>query len=253
MTSEDLLTARAARQNAVRPAVLTPDTVAGWIAELGFATAAQLGDAAAEPLEAALAERRVVELWLWPGVLRYGSAELLGYVYVCVGDRYPREDYKRQVREKQLSWLAAEVYEQLLAAEAPRTPDELRQPLGVERTSPLGIEHALGELAKTMKVVRLGRREGQPQWQTLLGAFPQLRRVVDQVSLPAATGALISRYLDAMVCEDEDSLAAFFAPLFSRSRVRAALNTLAAAQEAETVSLDGRRAWRLREEEEAVE
>jgi hypothetical protein len=247
MTSEDLLTARAARQNAVRPAELTPESVAGWVAELGFATLAQLGDAAAEPLEAALAERRVVELWLWPGVLRYCSAELLGYAYVCVGDRYPQEDYKRQVKEKQLSWLAAEVYEQLLAAPAARTPDELRAPLGVERTSPLGIERALGELARTMKVVRLGRRDGAPQWQTLLGAFPHLRRAVDTVSLVEAAAALISGYLDAMVCEDEESLAAFFAPLFSRSRVRAALTALEAAQEAEPMSLDGRAAWRLRE------
>ncbi len=253
MTSEDLLTARAARQNSVRPAALTPASVAGWVAELGFTTAAQLGDEAVEPLEAALAERRVVELWLWPGVLRYCSAELLGYVYVCVGDRNLREDFRRQARERQLSWLAAEVYEQLLGAEGARTPGEVRERLGVERTSPLSIERALSELAKTLKVVRLGRRGGEPQWQTLLAAFPHLQRAVDTVSLVEAAAALISRYLDAMVCESEELLAAFFTPLFSRSRVRAALNGLEAAQEAETVSLDGRQAWRLRPVEEPQE
>lgn len=247
MTSEDLLTARAAKQTAARPANLTSDSVAEWVGELGFATAAELGDGAIEALEGALAERRVIELWLWPGVLRYCPDELLGYVYVCVGDRIPREDYKRQVREKQLSWLAAEVYEQLLAAGAARTPSELREKLGVERTSPMSIERALSELAKTLKVVRLGRRGGEPRWQALVTAFPHLARVVDTVSLVEAAAALISRYLDAMVCESEESLAAFFAPLFARSRVRAALNGLEAAQEAETVSLDGRQAWRLRE------
>jgi hypothetical protein len=248
MTSEDLLTARAAQLAALRPHHLDAAALRGWIAALGFATLPELGeaaDAAAELLEVGLAELRLVELWLWHGIHRYCTPETLGYVYVAVGDRRPATDFRLQAEQKQISWLAAEVYEALLAAPAAMTSSALRDQLGAERTSALTIEQGLHDLARTLKVVRCGHAQGEALWRPLLRAFPAIPVLVDQISLPQAASALVSQRLQSQVCATEEELAAFFAPVFPRSRIQDALRALEVARALHLDNVDGRPAWRL--------
>lgn len=249
MTSEDLLTARAARREALRPAGLDPGSLRAWVRSLGLATLPMLGDGAAELLEEELAALQVVELWQWPGLLRYCDAEMVGYVYVCIGDRAPRQDYHVQANKGLLSWLAAETYELMLAAKGGLSNAELRERLGPERTSTLGMERALVELTRTLKVLRVGCRGGlgsEALWQPLALALPEVPTWVDRVSQGEAAAALASQYLDLQICESEENLALFFAPLFSRAKLHAALLGLEAARQVSLDSLDGRPAWRLR-------
>ncbi|HUX66575.1 MAG TPA: hypothetical protein VMV31_03715 [Terriglobales bacterium] len=250
MTSEDLLTARAARREALAPAAPSPDRLWQWVRELGLATLPELSDEALAPLEASLAALHVIELWLWPGILRYCAVELLDYIYVCVGDRHPRSDYQTQAAKGQLSWLAAETFELLLAADRPLSSLDVRERLGAERTSTLGVDRALVELAHTLKVLRVGRRAGPGSdalWRPLVLALPDLPACLDRISHLEAAGALASQYLDVQVCETEDNLALFFAPLMPASRLRAALHGLEATRQVVLDSLDGRPAWRLRQ------
>lgn len=250
ITLDDLQAARAAKWAAFRPLEVSAASLRGWVRDLGFADLPDLAvwsDAAPELLEGELAAVHIAELALWPGRHRYIPVELLGYVYVCVGDRHPRRDFQRQAGKRQLSWLAAEVYALMLETPAPMSSPQLRDRMGAERTSVLGIERALGELAATLKVLRVGRTPaGDNLWRPLVSVLPAVPAQVDTVSLVEAAGALVSQRLGFMICETEEGLAEFFSPLLSRARVRAALVGLEAGSELATDSLDGRPAFRLK-------
>lgn len=244
MTGDELRQARAARWAELRPAEVSADALHAWVRNLGFVTLptlAEWSEAAPEMLERELGELRLIELYLWPGVHRYAAAELLEFVYVCVGDRNPRRDFKKQAGQGRLSWLAAEVYEYLLQHPRSRTSLELRDAMGAARTSVLGIERALAELAATLKVLRVGGN----RWRALAQALPEVPAAIDRISQLEAAAALVSQYLDVMVCDTEESIAAFFSPLLSRSRVRDAVNGLEVRRELRLESLEGRPALRL--------
>ena len=250
MTSEDLLTARAARREALTPAAPSPARLGQWVRELGLATLPELSDEAVAPLEAELAALHVIELWMWPGILRYCAVELLEYIYVCIGDRHPRSDFNTQAAKGQLSWLAAETFELLLAADRPLASFDIRERLGAERTSTLGVERALVELAQTLKLLRVGRRAGlgsEALWRPLVLALPDVPSCLDRISQLEAAAALASQVLDVQVCETEENLALFLAPLLPATRLRAALHGLEASRQVVLDSLDGRPAWRLRQ------
>ncbi|MGH9486795.1 MAG: hypothetical protein ACRD04_04310 [Terriglobales bacterium] len=249
MTSEDLLTARAARSNELRPGHLDQETLRGWVGVLGFATLPDFGawdDQAVLLLESELAALHIIELWIWPGMLRYCAADLLGYLYVAVGDRHPRKDYLQQQERQQLSMLAAEVFEQLLAAPAPLTNTQLRQRLGPDRTSAFTVDRALRELARTLKILRCGHAQSEPLWRPLVLALPAVPPWVDKVSQLQAAAALVTQYLDTQVCETEESLAQFFAPLFSSTRIHDAIAGLESNRQVAVDNIDGRPAWRMK-------
>lgn len=247
MTADELLASRAARHEARRPRPLDTESLVAWIGALSFPTLAVLGAEAASFLEEALADCRVVELWLWPGEQRYCRPDLLGYVYAAAGDRHPRKDYQQQAARNQISWLAAESFTDLLSSPAALTAAQLRDIMGAERTSALTLEHALHELARTLKVVRCGRApSGDARWRPLVLALPEVTKAIDRISQVQAAAALVSHHLATAVCETEEGLAAFFSPLFSRTRIHETLSALEAAGVLALDNIEGRPAWRLR-------
>lgn len=254
MTAEELQTARAARAAALRPSEFTAATLASTLGELDFPTLPELATALggeAEPvarwLETEISALRAIELAFWPDEWRYCGAGLLGYVYVCIGDRDPLEDYKTQASQRHLSWLASEAYEQLLAADAPLAAADLRARMGAGRITILALERSLLELARQLKILRVGRADGAPLWRPLVRALPEIPSWVNRVQQNEAAAALLTHRLGALVCESEENLAAFFSPLLSRARIRAALIGLEAGREVLPESLDGRPAWCLRQ------
>ncbi|TAN24262.1 MAG: hypothetical protein EPN33_00375 [Acidobacteria bacterium] len=248
MTADELLASRSARKETLRPRTLDTETLIPWVGALSFPTLAGLGAEAAPFLEEALADFRLVELWLWPGELRYCRPDLLGYVYVAAGDRHPLKDYQRQAARNQLSWLAAESFTDLLASPTALTAAQLRDIMGAERTSALTIEHALQELARRLKIVRCGRApSGDALWRPLVLALPEVPKAIDRISQIQAVAALISHHLATALCETEVGLAAFFSPLFSRTRIHEALSAFEVAGTVVLDNLEGRPAWRLRQ------
>ncbi|MGH9418261.1 MAG: hypothetical protein ACRD01_16700 [Terriglobales bacterium] len=249
MTAADLLTARAAQWAMLRPAQLDEHSLHGWIEALGLATLPELGpdlgDAALAPLDQAVASAQVIELWQWPGILRYCARERLEAVYTCIGDRHPADDFRRQADERQLSWLAAEVFSLLLAHDGPRTAAEIRGVIGAERTSVLAVERALHELARSLKVLRVGRAEnGGPQWRPLLQVAPEVVKPNPRPQL-GAVAELVVHYLKSRVLETEEMLVEMLAPLAGRTRVHDAIIGLNTVHQIELDNLDGRPAFRI--------
>lgn len=199
---------------------------------------------AQELLEYHIRHHHIVEVDLWRTLRLYVPRDLLGYLYVSVGDRKPEKDFRTQLNKGMLSSLAAEVYILLLEHHA-MTRTELREKLGPDRTSPLAIDRAVGELALTLKVVRVGERDGDPLWNTVLHAFPEAPAMLQHVSRLEAAAALISKLLSLLIVETEESIAEFFTPIFPRSRTHSVLMGLEAGREVVLEHVDGRPAWRL--------
>ena len=199
---------------------------------------------AQELLEYHIRHRHIVEVDLWRSFRLYVPRDLLGYLYVSVGDRKPEKDFRAQLNKGHLSSLPAEVYALLLEHQA-MTRSELREKLGPDRTSPMAIDRAVGELALTLKAVRVDQRDGEPCWNAVLHAFPEAPAMLQQVSKLEAAAALISKLLNLMIVETEDALAEFFTPIFPRSRTHSVLLGLEAGREVMVEHLDGRPAWRL--------
>lgn len=243
MTSEELHNARAARWQALRPGQPSPAALRAWMRDVGIVELPELeawSSAAPEWLQADLVALRAIELAVWPGVHRYIPVELIEYVYVAVGDRHPRADYRRQASRGQISWLAAEVFERLLAVDGALSPSTLREQLGAERISVLAVERALAELAPSLKVIHVGPQ----QWRPLVTALPQVPGALDRLSQSQAAAALVSQWLDVRVCDTEGGIAAYFAPLFSRSRIHDVLMALESTRQLTLDSLDGQPAFR---------
>lgn len=197
-----------------------------------------------ELLEYHIRHRRIVEVDLWKTARLYVPAELLGYLYVSVGDRKPEKDFLAQRQRGHITGLAAEIY-QLLLDHGSLSRSQLREKLGTDRTSVLGIDRAVGELAQTLKAVRVGSEQGDPVWQPTLRAFPKATAMLEHVSKLEAAAALISKYLDLMLVVSEEAIAEFFSPIFARSRTHSVLIGLEAAREVVADHVEGRPAWRL--------
>jgi hypothetical protein len=196
-------------------------------------------------VEANLATVKLVELQLWPGMKVYVHAELLPFVYASVGDRRPDRDFLNQQKAGRLSELAAEMFRMLLSEGQPMSRNELRDRVGAQRVSSLAVERAMAELAPTLKVLRVGMREGEPIWQATVRAAPTVKDETLGIAKIHAAGALISKYLGTMLAAKEEDIARFFVPVFPSSRTHSALLGLSAGREVALDSIDGVPAYRL--------
>lgn len=276
MTSDELQQLRHAKWQALTGCGLTSERLLEFVQEAGFCPFAAhpglhlpaidalsgvpLGAADAPARELTASERslhntrelleyhirhcQIVEVDLWRSFRLYVPRDLLGYLYVSVGDRKPEKDFRSQLNKGVLSSLAAEVYVLLLDHQA-MTRTELREKLGPDRTSPLAIDRAVGELTLTLKAVRIGERNGDPLWDAVLHSFPEAPATLQHVSKLEAAAALISKLLNLVIVETEDAIAEFFTPIFPRSRTHSVLMGLEAGREVMIEHLDGRPAWRL--------
>jgi uncharacterized protein YcaQ len=260
LNKEEIILARAERLAELRATAQAASSPAlAAVGLLGFATWPELHTLVApdaneralatlvHAVEAALATGEAFEINLWPHELRVVPRELIQYFYNARGDRHPKRDFRRQADSGQLSPLAAAVFEAML--HAPQTPvsaEILRDRLGAERTSVLGIERSLAELAKTLKVSRVGRAPSGERWfQPTVALLPTLATSTSQLSHGEAAAALITVRLRATVCDTEEDLTEFFAPIFTRAKIHEALTALDAARCLAQVTLDGRKAFRL--------
>lgn len=276
MTSEELQQLRHAKWQAMTGRGLTSERLLEFVQEAGFCpftahaglnlptidslAGVPAGASDAPPRELTASERslhsaqelleyhirhlHVVEVDLWRSFRLYVPRDLFGYLYVSVGDRKPEKDFRTQLNKGMLSSLSAEVFVLLLEHHA-MTRTELREKLGPDRTSPLAIDRAINELALTLKVVRVGEKDGDPRWDAVLHAFPEALAMQQHVSKLEAAAALISKLLSLVIVETEEAIGDFFTPIFPRSRAHSVLMGLDAGREVMVEHLDGRPAWRL--------
>jgi hypothetical protein len=265
MTSAELKTKREQYWRSLAGNGLSEQSLLAFVQEMGFALfgrqdhvqlpaiemLAPARDASRSPgwarglLEAQLAALKLVELELWPGRRVYTHVELLPFFYASVGDRQPDRDYLAQQKAGRLTPLAVDVYRLLMRHPGPHSRAELLETIGAQRSSAVAIEHAIAELALTLKVVRVGIRETEPLWQALVRALPQVREEATGISRIHAAGALISKFLGMMLLATEEEIARFFLPVFPSSRTHSALLGLSAGREIAFESLDGQPAYRL--------
>jgi len=260
LNNEEITLARAQRLAELREAAnAAPSPALAAVGLLGFATWPELHAllspdaderslaALVHAVEGALAAGEAFEINLWPHELRIVPRELIQYFFNAVGDRHPKQDFRRQADAGKLSPLAAAVFEEMLRS--PRTPvsaEILRDRLGAERTSVLGIERSLAELAKTLKVSRVGRASsGERLFQPTVALVPAIASSTSQLSHGEAAAALITVRLRLTVCDTEEGLADFLAPIFTRAKIHEALTALDAARRLAQATLDGRKAFRL--------
>jgi uncharacterized protein YcaQ len=133
----------------------------------------------------------------------------------------------------------------LLAEGRPLSRSELRDRFGAERISSLAVERAIAELVPTLKVLRVGTREGEPIWQATVRAAPSVKEEALGIAKIHAAGALISKYLGTMLVAREEEIARFFVPVFPTARTHSALLGLSAGREVSLDSIDGAPAFRL--------
>ncbi|MGH9518956.1 MAG: hypothetical protein ACRD2D_04870 [Terriglobales bacterium] len=196
--------------------------------------------------EVALEAGELIELALWPEGLRFTVPEWLELVYVLAGDRHPGPDVERDVHRGRLSRLAAEVFGLLREAQAAMPASELQARLGAQRVSLLATERAVGELARGLRALRVGRHGGESVWRATVAAYPQLPKKKDAIAAMEAAAGVISLRLQRQVCDTEAGLAEYFAPVISNARVHAALQGLAVAGAIELEAIEGRKGWRMK-------
>ncbi|MGH9535574.1 MAG: hypothetical protein ACRD2E_12030 [Terriglobales bacterium] len=264
MTHEELQQARQRRCPS-----LGPGGVGEFVAAVGFATfahapewglpaleamvAPELLPVIAAELEALIAARQICEVRALGPALVYLPPELLADAYLCRAGRLPasRRDQPATAGRPALppslpaaSPLARQVAA-LLWASPPLTAGQLRDAVGPQRTSILAILAAGGELARALQIVRVGGSVADPLWTPVSVAFPAARAALDHSPRDHAAAALLSKLLWLLVTATEDDLAAFFGPLFSRSRLRGLLAALEAAGVVLGASLDGRPGFQI--------
>ncbi len=192
-----------------------------------------------EELEALLTAKELFELQLWPAPI-YTSRELLPVIYVWAG---PSPHASRQ-----RSPLAGQIETELLQHDA-LTTAELRRKLGFARTSEAAIEKACHELARMLRVTRIGSQQGGARWQNLRRACPGVNTETAGISRTTALSELLLPIFEqwqAATAEEQERLLQPRAPAHV---LRSVLNGLELGRRLRPISIAGTPGWEWVEEE----
>jgi hypothetical protein len=166
------------------------------------------------------------------------SASVFPYFFALVGDRNPKQMPRPGARSP-YSPLATHAFE-VIRREGAVSKQKLRQALGSELTQ-VALDRALGELWSRLRIIRVDYKPGEGAfWDALYRWAPDAVREGIQISIPEALSALISKYLDCVVCAEPQEIADFFSHFVSRSKIHDAINALLAARELSFISVGGR-------------
>lgn len=157
------------------------------------------------------------------------AGSIFPYFYALVGERNPKQPPKAGSRSE-YSQLAVDAFE-IIRSKGPCSKQNLREILGGGISLP-ALDHALGELWSKLRITRVDYREGEGAfWDVLYRWSPDAVREGIGLSVPQALSALITKYLDCVIAAEQSELESFFGNVVPRSRVKEAVNALAAARE----------------------
>jgi hypothetical protein len=168
----------------------------------------------------------------WPlddSVLLIAPA-VFSFFYALAADRDGRQQPAWAAGQK-LSKLARDAWAEIQQARTPLGEEQLRQQLG-KGISEAALRRALHELWQRLRIMRVDRTAGSGDiWDALSRCALQPIREAEQLSVPSALSALLSKYLYATVAAEPKEVEQFFSPLVARSKVRDATSALLAARE----------------------
>ncbi len=166
------------------------------------------------------------------------SAAVFPYVFTLRGDKLWKQPPSNAGAAK-VSPLAINTYV-LLAEGGPRTAADLVNDLGKGLTE-AAVLRALGELWQHLRVLPVSQADGSPAlWETATTRLTKQIKAGANAGQPSALSALASLYLRQALLATEDEIETFLSPLASRSRVRGVLHDLLAAQQLDSVVIEGR-------------
>ena len=166
------------------------------------------------------------------------SAQVFSYVFTLRGDKAWKQPPQPTgpVRFSNLAIAASEA----LARRGPMTALDLVSELGKEVTE-TAVLRSLGELWSHLRVLPLPQADGGATlWELANVRLTKQMKAGANAGQPTALSALISLYLGQAIVASEDEIESFLSPLAARSRVRDVLHALLAAQQLETVAIEGR-------------
>jgi len=171
------------------------------------------------------------------------SSAVFPFFYALVGERNPKQPPKSGTRSG-YSQLAVDAF-QVVRSQGPISKNKLRETLGRE-PSTAALDRALGELWAKLRITRVDYTEKEGSvWDELSRWAPDAVREGVGLSVPAALSALVSKYLDCVIAEDQGEVETFFSNFVPRSRVRDAINALLSARELSFVHAGGRSLLRV--------
>lgn len=186
-------------------------------------------------LEALLADGQAFELGLWPAPV-YMNRDLLPAIFAWIGPR----THEPALRDSQLS---AEILSRL-AVNGALTTTELRQRLGVARTSQAAIEQAALELTRSLRVLRVGRTAaGEARWQASRSFWPELEAGARDYSRTSSLSNLLLPILEQWRLSTEAELEHLLQPFAPIHALRSTLAGLEIARRIRSASLAGIPAW----------
>jgi hypothetical protein len=157
------------------------------------------------------------------------SAAVFPYFYALVGERNPKLPPALGPRSP-YSPLACDAF-QIIRDKGPISKSKLGEMLGGS-VSTAGLDRALGELWAKLRVTRVDYTAAEGSvWDELSRWAPEVVREGVGVSVPEALSALVSKYLECVVADDEGDVEKFLANFVPRTRVKEAIHALLAARE----------------------
>ena len=171
------------------------------------------------------------------------AASLFPFFYALVGERNPKQPPSLGPRSG-YSTLAVDAF-QVIRKHGPISKTKLGEMLGGS-LSTAALDRGLGELWAKLRITRVDYTEKEGSvWDELSRWAPEAVREGVGLSVPTALSALICKYLDCVIAEDQGEVETFFSNFVPRSRVREAINALLSARELSFVHVGSRSLLRV--------
>lgn len=166
------------------------------------------------------------------------STAAFAYVFTLRGDKNWKQ-MPDPAGSNKVSPLAMNTYG-LLMENGPQDAATLVGELGKGLTE-AAVLRGLGELWQQLRVIPVVQANGKPTvWEPIASRLIKQVKAGANAGLPTALSALISLYLAQSLLATEDEIETFLSPLAPRSRIRDVVHALVAAQQLETITIEGR-------------
>ncbi|HKD90907.1 MAG TPA: hypothetical protein VKB56_03360 [Terriglobales bacterium] len=191
--------------------------------------------AEAEDMKLRLLREHAAYEWRFADSVLLIAASVFPYFYALASDREGRQQPAWAAGQK-LSKLARDTWAEFQRVRQPLSEQTLRQQVGKGVTES-ALNRALHELSQRLRIMRVDRSPAGDVWDSVGHGSARKIKESEQLSVPSALSALISKYLDAVIAAGQNDIETFFSPLVSLSKVRDALNALLAAREVTTTQI----------------
>ena len=217
-----------------------PTFIAAWLGRAdrlpGGRSAFSGGEAAeAEDMKLRLLREHAAYEWRFGESVLLVAASVFPFFYALASDREGRQQPAWAPGQK-LSKLARDAWVEVQRAAQPISEQALRQQVGKGVTES-ALNRALHELSQRLRIMRIDRGPAGDVWDSVSRTSARKIKESEQLSVPSALSALISKYLDTVIAAEQNDIETFFSPLVSLTKVRDALNALLAAREITTIQI----------------